>query len=524
MLPFTTVDTPWFREMTRALNAKYTPPNRDNLCNTLIPAWYNVEKIKVKEELKAVSHVAVTADMWSSVAQDHYITVTVHYVVEAELREKVLHTRGVYVSQTGPAVAEEIDGILDDFGVRSKVVAVTVDNAANMDVAVRKMGVLKMGCFAHTLNIAAQKLYSVKNIANWSGRIRSVVLWLRRNSLAKPVLKEKQKLLGLGDHSLILDVRTRWNSLFLMVERFIEQYPAIQAASRDPRIKKAMDRDRLERVSDDDISKCEDFVDTMRVLYTSTIAVSSDKSATAGQILPILDKLKAKFEVKDDDSPFKRAIKEKVWADLSHRYTEETNKELRQFLEEASALDPRFKVKVHDDEAVWTRVENAAVALISGNKGGEVTQEEEEGRNKQQEEEEDGSEGEEMVAAPVRSKKKLSALGELFEDEDQALLLQTEADISAPSVTEKAKKELQVYRSFPAVLSSVDPLLWWRQKRDQMPMLASLAKKYLCVQASSTPSERVFSTAGDTVSVERARLLPEKIDMLVFLKKNCTRK
>lgn len=122
---------------------------------------------------------------------------------------------------------------------------------------------------------------------------------------------------------------------------------------------------------------------------------------------------------------------------------------------------------------------------------------------------------------PPQKKAKLSALGELFEDEDQDLLETMMVDISGPSIAEKAKKEVQVYRSFPAVLSSVDPILWWWQKRDQMPMLANLAKKYLCVQASSTPSERVFSTAGDTVSVERARLLPERVDMLIFLKKNC---
>lgn len=39
---------------------------------------------------------------------------------------------------------------------------------------------------------------------------------------------------GLPQHSLILDVKTRWNSLYLMIERFMEQYPAIQAAALDP--------------------------------------------------------------------------------------------------------------------------------------------------------------------------------------------------------------------------------------------------------------------------------------------------
>lgn len=184
------------REMTKTLNPKYPPPSRDYLSNTLIPAWYRIEKEKVKEELRAVDHVAVTADGWSSVAQDHYLTVTVHYIVEAELREKVLHTRAVYVSQTGPAVAEEIDTILDDFGIKSKLVAVTVDNAANMDVALKRMQIMKVGCFAHTLNVAAQKLYNVKTVANWSARIRAVIVWFRKASLAKPVLKEKQRLLG----------------------------------------------------------------------------------------------------------------------------------------------------------------------------------------------------------------------------------------------------------------------------------------------------------------------------------------
>ncbi|KAL0973461.1 hypothetical protein UPYG_G00203940 [Umbra pygmaea] len=120
--------------------------------------------------------------------------------------------------------------------------------------------------------------------------------------------------------------------------------------------------------------------------------------------------------------------------------------------------------------------------------------------------------------------KKHLALGELFKDEDQALLKTVPADVSGGlSITEKVQNEVQLYRSFPAVLSSVNPILWWWQKKDQKPMLSKLANKYLCVQASSTLSERVFSTAGDTLSVERAQLLPERVDMLVFLKKNYTK-
>lgn len=37
--------------------------------------------------------------------------------------------------------------------------------------------------------------------------------------------------LGLPQHAVIPDVRTRWNSLFLVVERFLEQFSTTQAAS-----------------------------------------------------------------------------------------------------------------------------------------------------------------------------------------------------------------------------------------------------------------------------------------------------
>ena len=89
------------------------------------------------------------------------------------------------------------------------------------------------------------------------------------------------------------------------------------------------------------------------------------------------------------------------------------------------------------------------------------------------------------------------------------------------SQRDKVKEEIRHYRGLPSTLSTVDPVNWWWDMRITLPALSSLAARYLCVQASATPSERTFSTAGDTISQERACLLPDKADMLIFLKKNC---
>ncbi|XP_072571804.1 zinc finger BED domain-containing protein 4-like [Paramormyrops kingsleyae] len=205
-------------------------------------------------------------------------------------------------------VADEINCILEEFQINTKVVAATVDNASNMDVALKNLKLLKVGCFAHTLNLAAQKVYSISAITKWCVRLRSIVVWLRRSSMAKIVLREKQQLLNLPQHNMILDVKTRWNSLFLMVERFLEQYPAIQAASLDQRLRKLMEKDKLERLTDGDFQKAEDFVKNMKLLYTSTLCVSSEKSPTCGQILPILTKLEEHFTVAEQDTVFASTV------------------------------------------------------------------------------------------------------------------------------------------------------------------------------------------------------------------------
>ena len=69
--------------------------------------------------------------------------------------------------------------------------------------------------------------------------------------------------------------------------------------------------------------------------------------------------------------------------------------------------------------------------------------------------------------------------------------------------------------------TGVSPSLrWWALHETTYPHVARLARKYLCVSATSVPSERVFSKAGDIVSNERARMSPSLVEALVIAKDN----
>ncbi|CAI5696766.1 unnamed protein product [Oreochromis niloticus] len=114
---------------------------------------------------------------------------------------------------------------------------------------------------------------------------------------------------------------------------------------------------------------------------------------------------------------------------------------------------------------------------------------------------------------------KTTALEELFEEEDNGLQSFHQRQ-PVLSLAQRVDQEIQLYRSLTPIPCKDNATLWWWSKRETLPLLSALAESFLCVQASSTPSERWFSTAGETISPERSRILPEKADMLIFLQKN----
>ena len=86
-----------------------------------------------------------------------------------------------------------------------------------------------------------------------------------------------------------------------------------------------------------------------------------------------------------------------------------------------------------------------------------------------------------------------------------------------------ANNELNAYRRLRPLLirdgdgNYSDPLAWWKEHENTLPFFAKLARKTLNVPASSAPSERVFSSAGNYVKKCRARLRSDIVEATVFL-------
>ena len=84
--------------------------------------------------------------------------------------------------------------------------------------------------------------------------------------------------------------------------------------------------------------------------------------------------------------------------------------------------------------------------------------------------------------------------------------------------------EVRRYRAEPPLPcfdesgNAQSPLAWWKSNEQLYPSLSKYARQVLAIPATSAPSERVFSVAGQIVTKKRARLTGNAVALLVWLK------
>ena len=101
-------------------------------------------------------------------------------------------------------------------------------------------------------------------------------------------------------------------------------------------------------------------------------------------------------------------------------------------------------------------------------------------------------------------------LGDLFKEQQQ-----TESDVHVQFV-DSVLKELEMYKAE----KPADPEKWWYRQKSLYPLMCRLVQKFFSFVATSIPSERLFSSAGNIITEKRNCLTPQHADQLVFLYEN----
>ncbi|XP_060796344.1 E3 SUMO-protein ligase ZBED1-like [Neoarius graeffei] len=500
MVPVNTVTKDSFKSLLRTMDKRYVLPSCTYFNQVAIPQLYAECKAKVAKELEDIEFYASTTDMWSSRTTEPYMSLTVHFVnANFELRSRCLQTAYFPTDHTGENIAMGLKECLSSWGLKEEAqTCITTDNATNMIKAVELNQWTRLQCFGHRLHLAIENaVKDDQRVKRATGLCKQLVGVFTHSWKKKAALKQAQQ--DLPEHSLITECPTRWGSRQKMIGRVLEQSKALcQVLSEDRKTRHLVptwqDTDVLESINV-----------ALGPLQEFTDALSGEDYVSVSYLKPVLHLLRTStLAESDQNTDLTKEIKSRALHYIEDKYNDPVTQEL---LDITSFLDPRFKTAYISEENVPYIKDRVKMEMeqMAQKVSCPVSLFRAEGLCHN------------PSHAPECSRRTTIHL--YRKAKAKANPNPVPASSSTVQLEDTIKAELDNYLITP-IDGEQDPLAWWRVHHVNFPWLSKLARKYLCIPATSSPSERLFSASGNIVTCQRASLKPAKVDMLVFLAKN----
>ena len=100
---------------------------------------------------------------------------------------------------------------------------------------------------------------------------------------------------------------------------------------------------------------------------------------------------------------------------------------------------------------------------------------------------------------------------------DEELASHSDDDLFDTTATTGFALEYSKYYKEPRPGRGTDIMAWWKAKQWDYPILAEMARDFLAIVASSSPSERLFSIDGDLITKKRNGLSGRRIRQILYL-------
>jgi len=389
-----------------------------------------------------------------------------------------------------------------------------------------------IGCLDHLINLVTSIAFDYPSTKDTMISARKLVGTFTGSTQNSDKLKEAQQILRHGQVALvpIQDVITRWWSTYRSIERLLTLRPSIEYLTQAaPPIGYTLSTDEwdtllvvksvlepfrnvqlyLEGANYQTLGFVAYGINDLRygldISITNILAIASP-TETEAAILRLLSAMKAKFIEKF--GPGKRAGSKLLENYCEYRRPGVRNSHvgIPKITMMASFLDPRFKhLKIFDsaDRLLIIADVHAEMELQYNRDAAAIS---------------------DIEAPPVQRRRVEYAENTLF---FRIAEMQNETDPVDFELQDCIQRELEAYINEQCVPMEVaisetqkrytDPLEWWRC-HSNFKLLSLVAKRILCIPATSASSERVFSDAGNVISEERSRLAPDVASSLILLK------
>ncbi|KYN50079.1 Zinc finger BED domain-containing protein 1, partial [Cyphomyrmex costatus] len=343
-------------------------------------------------------------------------------------------------------------------------------------------------CFAHTINlIVTDSIKASSELKMIVDKIKAIVTFFKHSVNASDELRKLQVKNGIKEGAVLKlkqECETRWNSMYYMLSRFLQLTQFISMI--------LIRYSKPDMLMQSEIQIAKEIMTILSPLEKITVEMSGDRYVTCSKIIPIVNCLVKTMEkslpVTEPGKILHKNIQNQI---IKRFYSDGSNIEKNDFLTISTMLDPRFK-KLHfrNPLSVSITIEKISKLMkVKDNVAANTTKP----RNR---------------LAPVVNDD--NTIWNIHDELASSIITDFDEPGGVPV-------ELRQFLNRPIIQRTDDPLTHWYQVKAEYPKLYKIAIKYLTIVATSVPSERLFSKAGNILTEKRSRLSGARLCKLIFL-------
>jgi hypothetical protein len=487
-----------------SLNVKDIFYGRQTICHEALTKFdaYTQHIRSLLEEPIKQHCVAASADIWTDdMMKRSYLDFTVFFVNEKhELKHTLLRCKHFDQQKTGVNIWNEIEEIFQSFNLSFGDTSITTDQGANMIKALRSTDETRYPCLAHRTNTVLEtalenlkeKNDEFKNFCTSVSDLRTYVQ--QSGGIQYKLPKTLKRTSGARP----------WRSYFLIHDSLYQSYEVLLELLRE--------RGEQHRIAHINVQLLPDISDLMGKFSLISDNLEFSNRPTLQNVIPsYYSMIKYCAVERQRKNSYSNLLKMEIAKELQDKYWTSTTT----FHWIATYLDPSFKDLLFITDASYLAKQKklikdgihilandfkrtilcGTIDTIPSTIASSLS----------------------INSPPPSEKLKQDPFASMRAGQATTSLIPVSSTLS--SFADDIEGQIQIYDNTSyTLLEDNNPLIFWREHQQTLPILSKIAKSVYVIQASSAESERHFSTAGHIVTEKRSQLDPECVESLVVLK------